>query len=198
MAFVRSWVSETLRAGVAVLLVPIALLATLAVFSIGNGTGGLSSLGELVVGPRLPEAGAAVAAVLGPKNKGVHRTSGVALPRIPATLAAPTSHARTAPATRRVSAPTSTTPVSRPRTPRTRPTPSPSRPPPPSRTPQTPQVTTTSSTPSPAPPPAQHSGPVTQLAGQVENVVRPLAGPVGESVANTIGAVTQLVAPTGL
>jgi hypothetical protein len=191
MQFIGSWRSETLRAGLTVLFVPAALLVTLSVLALGGELGGVRSLGQLVVGPALP---AAAAAALVPGQP--HPSSAVAaaaLPRSPG------------PATRRTTAvrrvqrtPQQTAPV-RGRTPASR---SPAARQPVHRAPAPrPIGTPTVPAPSPAPKPAPHATPkpgvVHQIGGRLQDIVRPVAPPVGKQTADVIGTVVDLVAPRG-
>jgi hypothetical protein len=64
MDFVGAWLRQLLRAGTAAALVPIAMVASLAVVLAGaGGLGGLGSLGQIVTGPAISPAQREVAAI---------------------------------------------------------------------------------------------------------------------------------------
>lgn len=81
MALVRSWMSEALRAGLAGLAVPVALLAVLGVLALGGAFGGLSSLGQLFVGPGVPLPAPPPAGP--PASPAAPGTAALGLPTIP-------------------------------------------------------------------------------------------------------------------
>jgi hypothetical protein len=177
--------SETLRAGVAILLVPAVLLVTLMLVALGTGVGGLGSLTQIVNGPALSTAP--------PQRTTTSAVTARSLPRIPAAAPAAT----TSPAGSAVVVPGSapgvahvTPGASRGVVPRQQPPLSAGAPAAtaPSRTP------TTSTTPSSSTGSNQPAGqtPADQLAGQLSKAVQP----VGQTVAGAVSSLVNLVAPS--
>jgi hypothetical protein len=80
--FIRSWMSEALRATLAGFAIPFALLGLLAVFALGGGLGGLNSLGQVLAGPSasLPANATPAAA---PGRTGATPAAASVLPAIP-------------------------------------------------------------------------------------------------------------------
>ncbi len=71
MDLVGAWLRQLLRAGTAAALVPVAIVASLAVVLVGGGGfGGLGALGQLVTGPQVTPAEATVARSAGPSRSG--------------------------------------------------------------------------------------------------------------------------------
>lgn len=82
MDLVGAWLRQLLRAGTAVAIVPVALLAALLVVVLGSGgLGGLGSLGQLVAGPAVPEMDVAGRAMEHVRPPPVAPGGGAAAPR---------------------------------------------------------------------------------------------------------------------
>ena len=191
MAFVRSWMSDALRAGIAGLAIPLALLGVLAVLALGGAFGGLTSLGQLFVGPQVPLAPTGTVPAATPTaGTGVSAAALPAIPRQgPAGQGAPSAGARpvhkfsvTAPRTPGGGAPRHPTHHARP-TPGRHGTPAPPTPGG-GKTPGSPGPPCNCQTP---PPP----NPVQQLVNKLQQSVPP-ATPVPQSPADAINTVQQL------
>lgn len=182
MSVARAWLRGLLRASGVTLLVPVGLLAAVAVAATLGGSG-LGSVGQLVGGPEVPGAEQRAAAPVRQDEE---------LPAVPArTRRARQSERRTTAA--RTPAPTTTT--RRSTTPRRR---TPSRPvatkgPSTSRPTTTPTVTAPP-TPTPAPTTPTETNPIRQVGGAVQKLVEPLPV-VGPVASDAVGTVIDLLAP---
>lgn len=180
----RSWFSGALRAAGATVLVPLGLALGIAVTASVGGVG-LGGLGQVLGGPTVPDAGAAIA-------PGDERAEGPLLPAVPAPRA-PERRAATAsePAPAQL----------RPRRGAARPDPEPA---PRRRTPSRPRPPATSTPPAPDPEPTQRprpdrpqpepESPLRQLGNDLAGTVRELPA-VGPPAADVVDTVVDLVAP---
>jgi hypothetical protein len=187
VGIVRSWLRGVLGASGVTLLVPAGLLVAVVVAAAVGGSG-LGSVGQLIGGPEVPGAGAAVPS--GERAVPQVPRSGLGAPGATARSAAAQSAARraggqTRPASGRRKGPGArTTTTSRQGTSTTQA--------------PAPPVPVTASAPPPPPAAAQPAerNPVRRIGKAVEDLVRPLPL-VGNTVAGAVGTVIDLVAPPG-
>lgn len=188
VSVVRSWLRALLSASGITLLVPVGLVAAVAVAATVGGSG-LGSVGQLLGGPEVPNGDARAAARDDLPTVPARRTRGRDRDR--ARAAAPARRTATrAPARRRPSggsAPAPTTPpqTTRPTQQTTAQTPAPA-----------PTPTATQTTPAPTPTTPAETNPVRQVGAAVQDVVKPLPI-VGPVAADAVGTVIDLVAPRG-
>jgi hypothetical protein len=186
MSIVRSWLRGLLSASGVTLLVPVGLIAAVAVAATIGGSG-LGSVGQLIGGPGVP----------GDAQQQAAAASDKALPTVPLRHSA----SRPARAAQRSAPRTATTHKRTPASghkPATGPaittqpptTQTPPPPPPPVTTTTTASQTTT---PTPAPPPTE-TNPIRRLGKVVQAVVKPLPI-VGPVAADAVGSIIDLIAP---
>jgi hypothetical protein len=186
--------SDALRAGIAGLALPLALLAVLAALALGGAFGGLTSLGQLVVGPQVPLAPAdSVRQASPPGGTGGPASALPAIPRLgPAGQGSPSAgrhavhrFAVSAPRTPTGNGPTRPLHHPRPTPGRHGVAPTPSQPSPGGKTSPPDRGCGSSCPPKPSP------NPVQQLVTKLQQSVPP-STPVPQSPADAINTIQQL------
>jgi hypothetical protein len=186
MDLVGAWLRQLLRAGTVAALVPIAIVASLAVVLAGTGgISGLDALGQLVTGPEISPAQRAVAATPGERGDTTRDVALVAPPALLADATAPAAPSGPGTGT----APPATGQTLRPpqrvvplRPPVVRPPPGPVAPPPPAAAPP-------AAAPAAPPTPGQRTGKVVEELGETVDEVVGVVGEVIGGLGETLGGI---------